>query len=242
MSRALIEDRVGEIRRKLDSIAGPNAVQLMAVTKYRTQEESLWAAEAGVDAIGENRIQEAVQKWQHLKPPVPLHAIGHVQTNKVKYGIKLFDSIDSLDSERLAEALDGRAADIMPVMIEVNIGLEASKSGLHPDQVRPFLLQLNCWPHLRADGLMTVLPARRENSVEESRRIRHYMQEMADLWRMCRGEELPWAPLTHLSMGMSGDWEWAVEAGSTMVRLGTSIFGPRPLTPPTAGAQDAIDE
>ncbi len=238
MSRALIEDRVGEIRQRMRSVAGHDAVHLMAVTKYRTAEESLWAVEAGVDALGENRIQEAVQKWQHAKPPVPLHAIGHVQTNKVKYGIKLFDSIDSLDSERLADAIEARVAEVMPVMVEVNMGLEESKSGLHPAQVLPFITQLNRWPHLKAEGLMTVLPARRENSVEESRRIRNYMQEMADLWRMCRDEGLPWAPLNHLSMGMSGDWEWAVEAGSTMIRLGTSIFGPRPA----AGAQDAANK
>lgn len=235
MSRALIEDRVGDIRQRMRSVAGHDAVQLMAVTKYRTAEESLWAVEAGVDALGENRIQEAVQKWENFKPSVPLHAIGHVQTNKVKYGIKLFDSIDSLDSERLADAIEARASHVMPVMVEVNIGLEESKSGLHHDQVLPFIAHLNRWPHLRADGLMTVLPARRENSVEESRRIRNYMQEMADLWRMCRDEGLPWAPLTHLSMGMSGDWEWAVEAGSTMIRLGTSIFGPRPAAGVQAG-------
>lgn len=228
-SQAVIVDRVSTIRERMRALAPDRDVLLMAVTKYRTRDEALWAVEAGVDLIGENRIQEARDKWSE-KPPVPLHAIGHVQTNKVKYGINLFDSFDSLDSDRLAEVMNQRATDLIRVMVEVNVGGEASKSGLAPEAVLPFVAAAERWSQLRIDGLMTVLPARTENSVEEGRRIRRHMQEMEVLWRMCRSEGYPWAPMTHLSMGMSGDWEWAIEAGSTVIRLGTLIFGPRPMT------------
>ncbi len=225
--RELVHDRVAAIKERLSVLAAGRSVKLMAVTKFRTREEALYAVEAGVDAIGENRIQEAVVKWKDKLPGIPLHGIGHVQTNKVKYAINLFDSIDSVDSERVAGVLDRSTSKRLAVMVEVNIADEDSKFGLKADEVRPFLAQAERWRKLVVTGLMTVLPARQENSVEESRRIRQHMQEMVDLWRMCRSEGWPWAPLNELSMGMSGDWEWAVEAGSTVIRLGTQIFGPR---------------
>jgi len=227
--RAVINERVQSVRARIRELRGAETVKLMAVTKYRTREQALWAIQAGCDVIGENRIQEAMQKWQLERPSVPLHVIGHVQTNKVKYGIGLFNSIDSVDSERLLELIDQKSSAIQSVMIEVNIAGEATKFGLTPLAVRPFLANMECYGKLRVSGLMTILPARRENSVEESRRVRFYMQEMVDLWRMCRSEEFPWAPLEDLSMGMSGDWELAVEAGATIIRLGTYLFGARPI-------------
>lgn len=227
-SRAMILDRVGAVKQRMKSMDAAGRVRLMAVTKHRTRDEALWAVEGGADLVGENRVQEAVAKWSEQKPPVPLHMIGHLQTNKVKYGIHLFDSFDSVDSDRVAEALEQRTHEPTSILVEVNMAGESTKSGLSPDAVLPFLAGAGRWKHLRVMGLMTILPARRENSVEESRRIRHDMQEMVDLWRMCRSEGYPWAPMTELSMGMTGDWEWAMEAGTTMIRLGTYLFGPRP--------------
>ncbi|MCY0880151.1 MAG: YggS family pyridoxal phosphate-dependent enzyme [Firmicutes bacterium] len=223
----MIGERVGAIRDTLRRLAPARHVAVMAVTKARSREEALMAVQAGVDAIGENWVQEARQKWGQEKPPIPLHCIGHLQTNKVKYAIELFDAIDSVDREPLVRALNQRLSAVKDVMLEVNIAEEPSKWGLKASEVRPFLERLGPHSKLRVVGLMTVLPARRENSEEEARRIRHDMQEMAELWRMCRNEGWPWAPLADLSMGMSGDWEWAVEAGATMIRLGTAIFGPR---------------
>lgn len=228
MPITLIQERVAEVKDTIRRLAPDRTVTFMAVTKHRSRDEVIQAVEAGVDALGENRMQEAVQKWGQARPPVPLHMIGHVQTNKVKYGIDLFDSFDSLDSDRLARAIDQRASGLVPVMVEVNVGREATKSGLAPEATVPFIASMGRYPNLQVTGLMTVLPARRENSVEEGRRIRHHMQEMVDLWRMCRSEGFPWAPTTELSMGMTGDWQWAIEAGSTMIRLGTFLFGPRP--------------
>ncbi|MCY0898005.1 MAG: YggS family pyridoxal phosphate-dependent enzyme [Firmicutes bacterium] len=216
------------IRETLDRLAPDRHVTVMAVTKFRSRGEALAAVHAGVDAIGENWIQEARQKWSDEKPPVPLHFIGHLQTNKVKYAINIFDSIDSVDRDHLAQALNQRLQGVQDVMVEVNIAEETSKWGLKAVDVRPFLERCQEWPQLRVTGLMTVLPQRKENSGAEERRIRQYMQEMVDLWRMCRNEGWPWAPLMELSMGMSEDWEWAVEAGATMIRLGTLLFGPRP--------------
>jgi hypothetical protein len=224
----MIYDHVAAIRARLESLAPPGQVKLMAVTKFHSRSEAMAAVEAGVDLVGENRIQEAVEKWQGAAPGVPLHAIGHLQTNKVKYAIGLFDAVDAVDSDRLAAALDRTADKPVRIMVEVNVGGEASKFGLAPGAVFPFIQSLERYPRLVAAGLMTVLPERRENSVEETRRIRGHMQEMVGLWRMCRSEGWPWAPLNDLSMGMSGDWEWAVEAGSTIIRLGTRIFGQRP--------------
>lgn len=227
-SRAMILDRVGAVKQRMKSLDVDGQVRLMAVTKHRTHDEALWAVEGGADLVGENRVQEAVAKWSEQKPPVPLHMIGHLQTNKVKYGIRLFDSFDSVDSDRVAETLEQRVHEPTSILVEVNIAGESTKSGLAPDAVLPFLAGARRWSHLRVMGLMAILPARRENSAEESRRIRHDMQEMVDLWRMCRSEGYPWAPMTELSMGMTGDWEWAMEAGTTMIRLGTYLFGPRP--------------
>ncbi len=223
----VIGDRVRAIKERLAALAGARPVKLMAVTKFQDRELAMAAVDAGVDAIGENRVQEAQDKWGHVRPPVPLHAIGHVQTNKVKYAIGLFDSIDTLDSVRIRKALDEKLDRRLPVMVEVNVGREVSKYGLDPGEVPGFLAEAQRFRWLDVTGLMTVLPKARDNSVEESRRIRQHMQEMANLWRMCRSEGWPWAPLDELSMGMSGDWEWAVEAGATVVRLGSRIFGLR---------------
>jgi len=223
-----IRERVLAVRERLSEIRPDYRVRLMAVTKFRSREEALAAVLAGADVIGENRVQEARQKWESEKPPCPLHLIGQLQTNKVKYGIQLFDVIESLDRPRLAEALTRGLNEPFPVMVEVNIGREATKAGVLPEAVGAWLRQPDRWTRLKIIGFMTVLPAKRDKSLAEERRIRHYIREMVDLWQAMRREQWPWAPLDHLSMGMSEDWEWAVEAGSTQIRLGTTLFGPRP--------------
>lgn len=230
LEAAVIEERVCVLRQRLAQLTGAPVVKIMAAAKFQPRESVLAAIRAGIDLVGENRVQEAQEKWGADPPAVPLHLIGHLQTNKVKYAIRLFHSIDSVDSDRLADMLDHLAVSPFHVMVEVNVGGETSKFGMPPGEVFDFLARGERFSHLRVTGLMTVLPAVRENSVEERRIIRGHMQEMAKLWRMCRSEGWPWAPLGDLSMGMSGDWEWAVEAGATIIRIGTGIFGPRPLS------------
>lgn len=226
MSNA-IKENVGRIRQRLKTLRPDGDVRLMAVTKNRTREEALEAVAAGVDLLGENRVQEARNKWLQ-GCPAELHLIGHLQTNKVKYAMDVFDVIESVDSPRVAEALSRRLNRVLPVMAEVNAGREASKTGLFPEALEAFLANAQAWPHLRFVGLLVLLPQPLDASRAEQERIRRLMQEMVKLWRMCRQEGFPWAPLTELSMGMSADWEWAVDLGATIIRLGTAIFGPRP--------------
>ncbi len=207
----------------------------MAVTKTRSREEGTLALAAGAALIGENRVQESLAKWVP-KADVPLHFIGHLQTNKVKYAIRHFDAIDSIDSEKLATAIDDclhaiRYPNRFPVMLQVNGGRESSKSGFEPDAatLRRVLMRAEEWQHLIFTGIMAVFPRPTDNSFGETQRIRHLMKEIGELWRMCQLEGYPWAPLGDLSMGMTHDYEWAVEAGATMIRIGSGIFGSPPI-------------
>lgn len=226
--------RLEEIQEKLHDLAPERSVTIMAVTKNRAREEGIQALAAGALLIGENRVQESLAKWDP-KPPCPLHMIGHLQTNKVKYAIRHFDAIDSIDSEKLAAAIDqgllGRdPAQRFPVMLQVNGGQESSKSGFGPDldTVRRFLATAEKWDKLVFSGIMALFPVPSDNSFAEKQRIRQLMKETGELWRMCQLEGYPWAPLEHLSMGMTHDYEWAVEAGATMIRIGSGLFGSLP--------------
>ncbi|MBX5467609.1 MAG: YggS family pyridoxal phosphate-dependent enzyme [Firmicutes bacterium] len=226
MSLALIQDRVAAILERLRALRPDGGVRLMVAAKGQSREAVEAALAAGAHLVGENRVQEARAKWSE-KPHQELHLIGHLQTNKARAAVELFDAIDSVDSDRIAQALDQRLARPLPVMVEVNAGREAAKTGLWPEAVAPFLAGAGRYLHLQFVGLMAMLPAPRDQSLAEAERIRRLMQETAELWRTCRAEGWPWAPLAELSMGMSSDWEWAVEAGATMIRIGTGIFGPR---------------
>lgn len=229
-----IEERLEEIQAKLYDLAPDRPVEIMAVTKNRSREEAIQAVAAGATLIGENRVQESVAKWDP-KPDCPLHMIGHLQTNKVKYAIRHFDAVDSIDSEKLAVAIDQgllrmNRLEKFPVMLQVNGGQEISKSGFDPnlDTVRRFLSTADKWDKLVFRGIMAVFPLPSDNSFAEKQRIRHLMKETGELWRMCQLEGYPWAPLEHLSMGMTHDYEWAVEAGATMIRIGSGLFGSSP--------------
>ena len=224
-----IRDNVHRVLARIDQLRPGEGVKLMAATKMRTLGEIEAAIEAGVHLLGENKVQEAQAKYVS-KSAVPLHMIGHLQTNKVKYAIGLFDGIDSIDSERVAEALNRRLNLTMPVMLEVNAGREEAKTGLVFEDVRSFLAKAEQWHNLLFVGLMVLFPASADKSSSEKKKIRDLMKETGELWRMSQKEGFSWAPLTELSMGMSEDYEWALEAGSTMIRLGTELFGARPKT------------
>ncbi|MCL4494139.1 MAG: YggS family pyridoxal phosphate-dependent enzyme [Firmicutes bacterium] len=225
----LIRDNVQRVLAIIENLRPGEGVKLMAVTKTRTRREAEIAIEAGVNLVGENKVQEAMAKYRN-KLAVPLHMIGHLQTNKVKYAIDLFDGIDSIDSERVAEALNRRLNRTMPVMLEVNAGREETKTGLMFEHVRPFLAKAEQWHNLLFVGMMALFPASADKDIEENKKNRDLMKETGELWRMSQKEGFPWAPLNELSMGMSEDFEWALEAGSTMIRLGTALFGARPKT------------
>jgi pyridoxal phosphate enzyme (YggS family) len=196
----------------------PDDVLLVAVSKTVEAERVKEAIEAGVAALGENRVQEAKAKVAVLGRPVPWHLIGHLQTNKVKDALATFDVIQSLDRLDLARELERRAAGMgrhVDVLLEVNVAEEPQKSGFAPHAVAGALDAIAPMAHLKVRGLMAIPPA--VERAEDSRPAFRALRALAG--RHGLGE---------LSMGMSGDFEVAIEEGATMVRVGTAIFGPRP--------------
>ena len=199
----------------------PEKVTLVAVTKNRSVSEIREAVQCGVQVIGENRVQEAEEKFGSLKEVLAeKHFIGHLQTNKASKAVELFDMIESVDSERLACALNeaaGGGGKVLPVLIEVYIARDPGKFGLLPAAVEDFLKKALLWPNLSIQGFMTI--GRLDASERESLT---YFQALRDLFEKMRG--FPDVDLRHLSMGMSGDYIPALESGATMIRIGEGIF------------------
>ena len=224
-----IKERIEAIREKMAKSAlrvGRDAseIKLLAVTKTRTAQEMLEAAPF-VDGFGENKVQEAASKkqdWPDSTGP-EWRLIGHLQGNKTRKAIALFNSLDSIDSLSVARAAERIAAEekkVIPVLLEVNTSGEDSKTGALPVD---FPALLNCvleCPHLRLDGLMTIGPFTTDEA--QVREAFAMLRSLAEDARLRSG-----LPLPILSMGMSDDFELAIAEGSTMVRIGTSLFGPR---------------
>lgn len=224
-----IKARISGVREKIASAAAragrdASEVKLVGVTKTRTVEEMLEAAPL-IDFIGENRIQEAVLKKQDWPENIVLEwrMIGHLQSNKVRKALTLFDTVDSLDSVGLAQTVERVAADLdrtVSVLVEVNTSGENSKTGVDPDAFMELLDRVLSYPHLNLQGLMTIGPLT-DNETQVRKAFAH-LREMTFQARLRSG-----LPLPVISMGMSGDFEWAILEGSTMVRIGTSLFGAR---------------
>jgi PLP dependent protein len=196
----------------------PDEVLLIAVSKTVEVERIRQAIAAGVPALGENRVQEARDKIAVLGHPVPWHLIGSLQTNKAKDAARLFDWVHSVDRLDLAEELDRRATALgrtVDALIEVNVGEEPQKAGVPPHEIRPLLTAVDGLRGIRIRGLMAIPPV-----TDDAERSRPYFRRLREL-RDTLG-------LEHLSMGMTADFEVAVEEGATMVRVGTAVFGPRP--------------
>ena len=195
----------------------PEDVLLIAVSKTVEAERIRSAVEAGVRALGENRVQEARDKVAALGRPVPWHLIGPLQTNKARDAVRLFDCIHSVDRLELARELDRRAraeARVVDALVEVNVGEEPQKAGVVPAELKALVDAVRGLPGLRVRGLMAIPPAAPDPEATRPhfRRLRELRDELG---------------LEHLSMGMSADYETAIEEGATMVRVGTAIFGPR---------------
>jgi len=202
----------------------PSSVTLIAVTKGQSPEVVTEAALLGLILFGENKIQEARAKIPLCPGRLRWHFIGHLQTNKCREAVDLFEMVQSVDSFHVAEELNKRAeqaARTLPILIEVNIVGEASKFGYRPEKLRTELSQLNALNRLEIHGLMTVPPWS-----SDPENVRPVFRRLRELQPEC--EQLLGAPLTHLSMGMTGDFEIAIEEGATMVRIGTALFGERP--------------
>ena len=197
--------------------AGRNqeSVMLVAVTKQATVEQMKECIALGITNIGENRVIEGEEKFSKLSDmKFKKHMIGHLQTNKAKLAVEMFDVIQSLDSLKLAKEIDKRAKNIgkiMPVFIEVNIGKEDQKSGVMPEELPSFYDKAIKFTNLRVEGLMCIAP------FVEAEKARPYFKQMKELFNQL--------PLKWLSMGMSNDYEVAIEEGSNMVRIGSKLFG-----------------
>ncbi|MGH7953360.1 MAG: YggS family pyridoxal phosphate-dependent enzyme [Limisphaerales bacterium] len=200
-----------------------NSVLLLAVSKTHMAEMIQAAMNCGQIFFGENKIQEAKAKIPLSPGKARWHFIGHLQSNKVRDAVELFEMIQSVDSLALAREISRRceqAAKTMPILLEVNVAGEASKFGYKPGQLLAELKELNSLSKIEVHGLMAIPPY-----TTEPEKARPYFHRLRELKLEC--EELLGAALPHLSMGMSGDFEVAIEEGATMVRIGTALFGQR---------------
>ena len=201
----------------------PDSVTLLAVTKSQPPEVVQAAAGLGLTLFGENKVQEAKAKIPLCPGKLRWHFIGHLQSNKCREAVELFEMIQRVDSLSLAQEINKRAeqaARTMPVLMEVNVADEASKFGYRPEQLLAELKELNALPRIEIHGLMTVPPWS-----AEAEKTRPHFRRLREIKAQC--EQTLGAPLPHLSMGMSGDFEIAIEEGATIVRVGTALFGPR---------------
>ncbi len=222
-----IKENLLRVRERIERAAqragrDPKEIKLVAVSKTVEVDRVQEAIEAGVSILGENYVQEAQKKIEALGKPVSWHFIGHLQSNKAKYAVRLFDVIHSIDSIPLAEELNRKAEEpdrVIGVMIEVNLSGEATKFGTDEERVLNLAKKIQQLKHLSLEGLMTMPPY--FDSPEMSRPYYTALRELKEKM-MKEG-----APMKELSMGMSNDFEIAVEEGATYVRVGTAIFGPR---------------
>lgn len=218
-----------DVKRRVEEAAiksgrAKDAVTLIAVSKTKPVSDIKQAVEAGAFRLGENKVQEIMEKYDSF-PDVEWHLIGHLQTNKVKYIIDKVKLIHSVDSLRLAQEISKRAKQhgtTMDVLVEVNIGGEESKSGVAPEAAEELCLDIAKLENISVKGLMTVAPI-----VENSEDARVYFRKMNKLFVDIRDKSYDNIDMEYLSMGMTNDFEVAIEEGANLVRVGTAIFGKR---------------
>ena len=229
-----IAENVARIRSRINDAAiaagrDPAEIKLCAATKMNDADAVRQAIAAGVDLCGENRVQELTAKRaENAYEGAPVHFIGHLQTNKVKFVVGKVDIIQSGDSLRLLEAIQKEAARQgirQDILLEVNVGAEDSKSGFAPEEVLPLVQKFSGFPNIRLRGLMAIPPICENPGANDK-----FFQEMCNLSVDITAKKDDNVSVDILSMGMSGYFEDAVRCGSTMIRLGTAIFGPRNYT------------
>jgi PLP dependent protein len=216
----MIKEQVTEILRKL-----PEGVQLVGAVKTRTPQEILDAIEGGLQIIGENYVQEAEQAFEVIGRKVQWHMIGHLQTNKVRKAVRLFDMIQTLNSLKLAEELQRcceRLGSPMPVLIEINSAEESQKAGVFPADAIPLVQEVSVLEKVKIMGLMTMGPF----SVDpEASRLPY--RRTKEIFDTLQKMNIPRVEMKYLSMGMSDSYLVAIEEGANMVRIGTKLFGER---------------
>jgi len=223
-----IDNKMQSITENIQQLMSelPEHVTLVAAAKTRLPAEVAEAIEAGVSIIGENYVQEAEAVFNALGHRAQYHCIGHLQRNKVKKAVEIFDLIETVDSIRLAREISKRCAQInieMPVLIEINSGREPQKYGVFPEDAESLIRQISELPNIRICGLMTMGPF-----TGDADTVRPYFTETKRCFDQLMIMDLPGVTMDILSMGMSGSYKTAIEEGATHVRIGTKIFGARP--------------
>jgi pyridoxal phosphate enzyme (YggS family) len=217
----MIKENVRQILREL-----PPGVQLVAAAKARTPQEIREAIEAGIEIVGENYVQEALEAFSVIGRRVRWHFIGHLQKNKVKKAVEIFDMVETLDSLELAAEIDKRCGAIgkrMPVLIEINSGREAQKFGVLPEDAEGLIRSLARFKNMGVEGLMTMGPF-----TGDPETARPYFVETRKTFEELKKLQIAGVEMKSLSMGMTNSYRIAIEEGANMVRIGTRIFGPRP--------------
>ena len=219
-----VQNNIKESIKKRHNIIS-NDVLLVAVTKNHDVEAMRQAIDAGAAVIGENRVQEAAKKYATLDRNATWHLIGHLQTNKVKHAVKIFDMIESVDSIKLAEAINKEAAKldkVQKILVQVNLVKEASKTGVYLEDLDELLSAIDTMDNLKLMGLMFIAPI-----AENPEDVRPMFNQMYNLFIKVQKMPLVHADIKYLSMVMTHDYEIAIEEGANIVRVGTAIFGPR---------------
>jgi len=225
-----IEENIRDIRARIDKAARKSGregeeIQLVAVSKTVEPERVNQAIRGGIEIIGENRVQEAEGKFKEITEPVTKHLVGHLQTNKARKAVELFDFIQSVDSERIAREISRRALDtgkVMDVLVEVNTSAEETKFGIEPEEAMTLIETIAGLEGIKIKGLMTIglFSDNPEDTRPCFKRLKRFFEEV-------KAANIPGVEMKHLSMGMTSDFEVAIEEGSNMVRVGTGIFGAR---------------
>ncbi len=222
-----IKARIDEVRERIALAAKrtgreAQAITLLAVTKTLSVETIQEAYDAGLRQFGENRVQEALEKQPRLPGDVQWHLIGQLQTNKINKALDRFELIHSIDSLKLAKGLSERLQASQEILLEVNSTAEATKAGFASSQLKSLFAEINQLSHLKIRGLMTVGPLKGDGAVK-----RDAFKLLKELFETLKPQANRPEDFSILSMGMSGDFEMAIEEGSTLVRVGTALFGQR---------------
>jgi pyridoxal phosphate enzyme (YggS family) len=216
----MVKEKVRQILAEL-----PASVELVAAAKQRTPQEIVEAIEAGIEIVGENYVQEAEQAFAVIGKKARWHFIGHLQTNKVRKAVPIFDMIETVDSLKLAAEIDKRckqAQKTMSILIEINSGREAQKYGVLPEATEGLIKQIAPLANIKIMGLMTMGPF-----AGDPEDARPYFVETRKIFEKIKKQNIPQVEMKYLSMGMSNSYKVAIEEGANVVRLGTILFGPR---------------
>ena len=203
----------------------PDGIQIVAAGKSRSIAEIQEAIAAGIRIVGENYVQEAEDKFRVIGRAVQWHFIGHLQRNKIKRAVEIFDMIQTLDSDEIAQGIDkvcGLKNKVMPVLIEINSAREEQKFGVLPENTEPLIRRISQSKHIKISGLMTMGP-----NLLNPEELRPYFKETRQLFERIKSMNFPNVEMKFLSMGMSDSYQIAIQEGANLVRIGTAIFGKR---------------